>query len=89
MRHEWWLAAGLLSLSLLAPSATASAPPCDCSAPLVTRLDPIEGHAEGEPVPVRLHAQVTEVGTLALWCEATKGTGRWKLEFNVREPGTP
>jgi hypothetical protein len=33
---------------------------------------------------VRLEAQVTEVGTLALWCVARDGHERWKLEFNVR-----
>ena len=36
-------------------------------------------------VPVRLHAHVTEVGTLELWCVARDGARRWKLEFNVRE----
>lgn len=54
--------------------------------PLITQLDPIEGHAEGEAVPVKLHTQVTAVGTLDLWCQATRGEGRWKLEYNVREP---
>jgi molecular chaperone DnaK (HSP70) len=39
----------------------------------------------GETVPVRLHTQVTEVGTLALWCQSTRDPRRWKLEFNVRE----
>jgi hypothetical protein len=36
-------------------------------------------------VPVRLHANVTEVGTLELWCNSTRDPRRWKLEFNVRE----
>ncbi len=53
--------------------------------PLVTQLEPIEGHAEGEAVPVKLHTHVTEVGTLDLWCQATRDQGRWKLEYNVRE----
>jgi hypothetical protein len=39
---------------------------------------------QGRTVPVRLEAQVTEVGTLALWCVARDGRQRWKLEFNVR-----
>jgi len=39
---------------------------------------------QGGTVPVRLEAQVTEVGTLALWCVARDGGQRWKLEFNVR-----
>ena len=40
----------------------------------------------GEPVPVRLHSRVTEVGTLELSCQSTRDQRRWKLEFNVREP---
>ena len=43
-----------------------------------------DGHA-GEVVPVRLHAHVTEVGTLDLWCRSTRDDRRWKLEYNVRE----
>ncbi|MBI3925549.1 MAG: Hsp70 family protein [Armatimonadetes bacterium] len=42
----------------------------------------------GEPgtlVPVTLHARVTEIGTLELWCHERDGEGRWKLEFQVRE----
>jgi hypothetical protein len=42
-----------------------------------------EAGDEGGTVRVRLEAQVTEVGTLALWCVARDGR-RWKLEFNVR-----
>ena len=49
--------------------------------PLETTLG--EAGDEGGPVRVRLEAQVTEVGTLALWCVARDGR-RWKLEFNVR-----
>ncbi|HKA31215.1 MAG TPA: Hsp70 family protein [Candidatus Binatia bacterium] len=50
--------------------------------PLETTLG--DGAEEGGTVPVRLEAQVTEVGTLALWCVARGGRRRWKLEFNVR-----
>jgi hypothetical protein len=39
---------------------------------------------QGRTVPVRLEAQVTELGTLELWCAARDGRRRWKLEFNVR-----
>ncbi|RUL88429.1 Hsp70 family protein [Tautonia sociabilis] len=53
--------------------------------PLVTSLGEQAGE-EGDVIPVRLHSIVTEVGTLELWCEGTKDAGRWKLEFNVREP---
>jgi len=35
-------------------------------------------------VPVRLEAEVTEVGTLAVYCVSRDDSERWKLEFNVR-----
>jgi molecular chaperone DnaK (HSP70) len=54
-------------------------------APMETALSADDG-AVGEVVPVRLHAYVTEVGTLELWCNSTTDDRRWKLEFNVREP---
>jgi molecular chaperone DnaK (HSP70) len=54
-------------------------------APLKTILGHEEG-TEGDVVPVRLHSHVTEVGTLDLWCQSTRDSGRWKLEYNVREP---
>jgi molecular chaperone DnaK (HSP70) len=53
--------------------------------PLETLLGASEGSTEGDTVPVRLHAHVTEVGTLDLWCQSTRGDRRWKLEYNVRE----
>ena len=56
-------------------------------APLETALAAEDG-AEGETVPVRLHANVNEVGTLELWCQSTRDPRRWKLEFNVREPAS-
>ena len=48
-------------------------------------LPPGAGHHAGQAVPVRLHAHVTAVGTLDLSCQSTRDTGRWKLEYNVRE----
>ncbi len=39
----------------------------------------------GDYVPVRFHSQITELGVLELWCVSTNDTGRWKLEFSVRE----
>ncbi len=53
--------------------------------PMETALAAEDGQ-EDETVPVRLHAHVTEVGTLELWCNSTRDPRRWKLEFNVREP---
>lgn len=52
--------------------------------PLTTTLDS-EGQ-EGTTIPVRLHARVSEVGVLELWCVSRDGQHRWKLEFNVRSP---
>jgi hypothetical protein len=40
---------------------------------------------EDECVPVRFRSRITELGVLELWCVNTKGPGRWKLEFSVRE----
>ena len=54
-------------------------------APLETALVSEDGAEKGDDVPVRLHAHVTEVGTLELWCESTRDERRWKLEYNVRE----
>ena len=36
-------------------------------------------------VPVRFQSRLTELGLFELWCLNVK-MGRWKLEFNVREP---
>jgi molecular chaperone DnaK (HSP70) len=55
-------------------------------APLETALAAEDGGL-GETVPVRLHSHVNEVGTLELWCQSSRDNRRWKLEFNVREPG--
>ncbi len=54
----------------------------------LTELAPIEAtfedlnRAAGEAVEVRLHARLTEVGTLEM--EAVGDKGRWKLSFDVR-----
>jgi molecular chaperone DnaK (HSP70) len=53
--------------------------------PVQTALGAEDGR-EGDTVPVRLHSHVTEVGTLDLWFHATRGPGKWKLQFDVREP---
>jgi molecular chaperone DnaK (HSP70) len=53
--------------------------------PLQTSLE-AGGSREGQLVPVRLHSQITEVGTLDLHFHGTRSPDRWKLEFNVREP---
>ncbi|MBC7240775.1 MAG: molecular chaperone DnaK, partial [Chloroflexi bacterium] len=35
-------------------------------------------------IAVTLHAKLTEIGTLEIWCSEVGGSGRWKLEFDVR-----
>jgi hypothetical protein len=55
-------------------------------APIKTVMPPSPEVAAGTRVPVTLSANVTEIGTLELWCVARDGSGRWKLEYSVREP---
>lgn len=45
---------------------------------------PSEGRAAGEVVRVRLHARVTEAGTLELEALPHDESARWKVEFDVR-----
>jgi hypothetical protein len=37
-----------------------------------------------ETLSVNLHARLTEIGTLDLWCSQTAGRGSWRLQFDVR-----
>jgi molecular chaperone DnaK (HSP70) len=39
---------------------------------------------ESEIVPVHLHARLTEIGTLDLWCSEVDGRRSWRLQFDVR-----
>ena len=50
---------------------------------------PTEGRQAGEVVPVRLHARVTEAGTLELEAVPRHGTERWKVELEVRGERAP
>lgn len=45
---------------------------------------PSEGRTPGEVVPVKLHARVTEAGTLELEAIPRGSSERWKVEFDVR-----
>jgi hypothetical protein len=45
---------------------------------------PTEGRTPGEIVPVKLHARVTEAGTLELEALPRDSGERWKVEFDVR-----
>lgn len=42
-----------------------------------------------QPLPVRLGVALTEVGTLALWCQSRQTAHRWQLEFDVRQEVEP
>jgi hypothetical protein len=57
-------------------------------APLETALE-ADDRPVGEPVPVRLHSRVNEVGTLELSCHSTRDQRRWKLEYSVRDSAAP
>lgn len=46
---------------------------------------PADDAVEEAYVPVKFHANVSELGQLELWCVSTKSDARWKLEFSVRE----
>jgi hypothetical protein len=41
-------------------------------------------HKEAQTVNVQLHARLTEIGTLELWCSETDGPRTWQLQFDVR-----
>jgi molecular chaperone DnaK (HSP70) len=44
------------------------------------------GKRSGERlVPVRIVAQLTELGTLGIWCESKVSDHRWRLEFQLRK----
>ena len=43
-----------------------------------------EPDKSGAPIPVTLHARISEVGTLDLQLRSRDGQ-RWKLEFNLRD----
>ncbi len=40
---------------------------------------------EQESIPVKLHSQLTELGTLQLWMQHTKSEKRWTLSFDIRD----
>ena len=52
--------------------------------PEIVATLPAEGRAPGEVVPVRLHARVTDIGTLELLAVPVGGSERWKVELQVR-----
>ena len=51
--------------------------------PIRTVLE-LPGKRRQERLPVVLEAELSQIGTLQLWCVATESTQRWKLEFDIR-----
>ena len=56
----------------------------------VTPLPPIRTvlkarrKADAAMLSVTLHARLTEIGVLEMWCEEVEGDRRWRLQFDVR-----
>ncbi|HUT91287.1 MAG TPA: Hsp70 family protein [Thermoguttaceae bacterium] len=40
--------------------------------------------SDSPTISVHLHARLTEIGTLDLWCSQVDGRGSWRLQFDVR-----
>ncbi|KJS33542.1 MAG: molecular chaperone DnaK [Desulfatitalea sp. BRH_c12] len=40
-------------------------------------------------IPVRIQAEYTEMGTLALWCRSLVSEHRWQLQFQLRDSAQP
>ena len=51
--------------------------------PIRTVLE-LPGKRRQEQLPVVLETELSQIGTLQLWCVATSSQQRWKLEFDVR-----
>jgi hypothetical protein len=52
--------------------------------PITTIETTLDGNF-GTVIPVSIQIQLTEIGTLELWCVSRQDDSRWKLEFSVRE----
>ena len=52
--------------------------------PLQVLLTRSEDDSSVNLVPVKLRTDLTDIGTLQLWCEELKGENSWKLEFDIR-----
>ena len=50
---------------------------------------PAQGRTPGDVVRVKLHARVTETGTLELEALPVGGSERWKVQFDARGDATP
>ena len=51
----------------------------------ITTLEATLDGDSGTAIPVTMEINVTELGTLEIWCVSKENQEKWKLEFNVRE----
>lgn len=56
----------------------------EASQPLEMTMPEVEGIQSGTAIPVKLHARLSETGTLELWMQHTRSERRFKIDFNVR-----
>ena len=52
--------------------------------PIRTVLTSGRRKSQAEVIPVTLHAQLSDIGTLELWCREATGDRQWQLQFDVR-----
>jgi hypothetical protein len=52
--------------------------------PIRTVLTSGRRKSKAEVIPVTLQAQLSEIGTLELWCREATGDRQWRLQFDVR-----
>lgn len=52
--------------------------------PIRTVLQSSKKSAAADAITVNLHARLTEIGTLELWCSELAGPRTWRLQFDVR-----
>src|SRR4029453_19300140 len=55
--------------------------------PIRTILTSGRRKSQAEVIPVTLQAQLSEIGTLELWCREATGDRQWRLQFDVRAAG--
>ncbi len=56
--------------------------------PIRTVLTSGRRKSQAEVIPVTLQAQLSDIGTLELWCREATGDRQWQLQFDVRAAGT-
>jgi len=57
--------------------------------PIRTVLTSGRRKSQAEGIPVTLQAQLSEIGTLELWCREASGDRQWRLQFDVRAAAGP